>query len=176
MKIMQVVVVEGFSDTIKLKKVFGNDNIDTIETNGLALTNQKLNLIAELNKTRGVIIFTDPDGPGLKIRDIINTYLDFNCFNAFINKKMIKNKKKVGIAEAEDEDIKKALIELIKFDNRAKSITWEEYVNNNFYLKDNRNKITKYYNWDKSINNKRLFKWLNYLNLKVDEVKKIIGD
>ncbi|ASP28766.1 ribonuclease M5 [Spiroplasma corruscae] len=176
MKIIQVVVVEGISDTIKLKKVFGNDNIDTIETNGLAITNQKLSVISNINKTRGIIIFTDPDGPGIKIRDIINTYLNFNCFNAFINKKLIKNQKKIGVAEARDIDIRNALSNLIKFEENKNSLSWEDYIVNNFYIKKNRIKISNYYNWSEDINTKRLFKWLNYLNLNVIEIKKILEE
>ncbi|AKU80320.1 ribonuclease M5 [Spiroplasma turonicum] len=176
MKIMQVVVVEGFSDTIKLKKIFGKENIDTIETNGLAITNQKLNLLADLNKTRGLIIFTDPDGPGIKIRDIINTYLNFKCFNAFINKKTIKNSKKIGIAEASDEEIKRALNELIIFNKNEESLSWNEFLINNFFEASNRKKIAEHFNWSEKINNKRLFKWLNYLNLSAHDIKKILEE
>ncbi|AGR42547.1 primase-like protein [Spiroplasma diminutum CUAS-1] len=176
MKIKQVVVVEGVTDTIKLKKIFGNDNVDTIETNGLALSKNTLNFISDVNNVRGVIILTDPDGPGLKIRDTINTYLNFKCFNAFINKRRIINSKKIGIAEAQEEDIKDALNNLITFETENESITWKEFLYNDFFESDARKKIAKKYNWSEKINSKRLFKWLNLMNLNVEDIKKIIGE
>ncbi|WP_339020884.1 ribonuclease M5 [Spiroplasma endosymbiont of Atherix ibis] len=176
MKIKQVVIVEGSTDTAKLKKIFGNNNIDTIETNGTALSKNTLNLIFDVNKTRGVIIFTDPDGPGLRIRDIINTYLDFKCFNAFINKKLINNSKKIGIAEANEENIREALSNLIVFDSSTLSITWEEFLNNNFFKPEFRKKIAEKYKWSEKINSKILFKWINLINLNVEDIKKIIGE
>ena len=38
------------------------------------------------NKKRGVIIFTDPDAPGEKIRSTINQHVK-GCKNAFIDRK-----------------------------------------------------------------------------------------
>ncbi|ALD66912.1 ribonuclease M5 [Spiroplasma cantharicola] len=176
MKIKQVIIVEGVTDTAKLKKIFGNDNVDTIETNGLALSKNTLNFISDVNRTRGVIILTDPDGPGLKIRDTINIYLNFKCFNAFINKKSINNSKKIGIAEAKDEDIKEALSSLISFDPQNLSITWEDFLKNDFYKPKARKKIAEKYNWSEKINSKTLFKWVNFVNLDIQDLKKIVGE
>ncbi|WP_342258750.1 ribonuclease M5 [Spiroplasma endosymbiont of Dioctria linearis] len=176
MKIKQVIIVEGVTDTAKLKKIFGNDNVDTIETNGLALSKNTLNFISDVNSTRGVIILTDPDGPGLKIRETINIFLNFKCFNAFINKKRINNSKKIGLAEAEDNDIKESLSNLITFDSLNLSITWEDFLKNEFYKPQARKKIAQKYNWSEKINSKTLFKWVNYINLNVKELKKIVGE
>ncbi|QEH62408.1 ribonuclease M5 [Spiroplasma chinense] len=177
MKINQVIVVEGRSDTAKLQKIFGKDNVETIETNGLALSESTLNVIQDVNQKRGIIVFTDPDGPGLLIRDKINSYLNFKCFNAFINKKSIKDSKKIGIAEANDEDIKNALNNLITFNSdEQESITWEQYLVNDFYLPKNRIKIANNFNWDEKINSKRLFKWLNLLSLSIEDVEKILEE
>ncbi|QGS52453.1 ribonuclease M5 [Spiroplasma tabanidicola] len=177
MKIKQVIIVEGKSDTAKLKIIFGECNIETIETNGLALDNSTLELIRDINKARGVIIFTDPDGPGVKIRDVINSYLDFKCFNAFINKKNIKNTKKIGIAEAEEKDIREALDNLIIFNsNNKQSISWEDFLKNNFYLPDNRKKIAEHFSWNEKINSKKLFKWVNLIGLDIEKIKKILGE
>lgn len=57
-KIKEIIVVEGKSDTALLKELF---EVDTIETHGLALDKKTLELIKEANKTRGVIVLTDPD-------------------------------------------------------------------------------------------------------------------
>ena len=64
-KIKEIVVVEGKTDTALLKELF---EVDTIETHGLALDQQTLELIQEASKSRGIIVLTDPDFPGKKIR------------------------------------------------------------------------------------------------------------
>ena len=60
-KIKQVIVVEGKTDTNHLKKIF---DVDTIETNGSAISKSTLNLIKQVAKTKGVILFLDPDYTG----------------------------------------------------------------------------------------------------------------
>lgn len=67
-KIKEIVIVEGKTDTALLKELFV---VDTIETHGLALDKKTLDLIKEASKNRGIIILTDPDYPGKKIRDQI---------------------------------------------------------------------------------------------------------
>ena len=177
MKIKQVVVVEGKTDTSKLQSIFGVDNIQTIETNGRGLSKKTLETIAQFNQTRGIIVFTDPDGPGVHIRDEINSYLNYKFFNAFIDKKSIKNSKKIGIAEAEEEDIVAALKNLVEFKGEDDNlISYEEYLANNFFTKENRVKIAKHFNWNEKINAKKLFKWINLIGVSVAELKSILGE
>lgn len=121
--IKQIIIVEGKSDTDKLKKIYGND-LKTIQTKGLSLNKKTLEMIKELNNKTGVIIFTDPDGAGKKIRQTIIDYLDNKVLNAFISKDDInKNSKKIGIAEASDQAIKKALDNLISYDKNNNSLS-----------------------------------------------------
>ena len=64
-KIKEVIVVEGKSDTKKIKLAV---DAETIETQGLALEPETLEMIAHAQETKGVIVFTDPDYPGETIR------------------------------------------------------------------------------------------------------------
>ena len=64
-KIKEVIVVEGKKDTERIQLAV---EADTIETQGLALEDETLALIEHAQKTRGVIVFTDPDYPGETIR------------------------------------------------------------------------------------------------------------
>ncbi|MFT8412465.1 MAG: ribonuclease M5 [Schleiferilactobacillus perolens] len=64
--IKEVIVVEGRDDTKRLQEALGP--VDTIETHGFALPDDILAAIVEAQKRRGIIIFTDPDHPGEKIR------------------------------------------------------------------------------------------------------------
>ena len=72
MQIKQIIVVEGKNDTNVLKSYF---DCDTIETHGTHLGKEILAQIALAKEKRGIIIFTDPDYPGEKIRSTINHHI-----------------------------------------------------------------------------------------------------
>ncbi|KYG33288.1 ribonuclease M5 [Alkalihalobacillus trypoxylicola] len=107
MKIKEVIVVEGKDDTTAIKRAV---NADTIETNGSALNEMTLKKIALANERRGVIIFTDPDYPGEKIRKQISAKIN-GCKHAFLPKKeaISKNGDDLGIENATPEAIRLAL-------------------------------------------------------------------
>ena len=65
----EVIIVEGRDDTRRLKEIFGE--VDTFETGGSAVDSEKLKQIRTLQENRGIIVFTDPDYPGQKIRQMI---------------------------------------------------------------------------------------------------------
>lgn len=92
-KIKEVIVVEGKTDTAVIQKLF---DADTIETHGLALDEATLDLIEELEKTRGVIILTDPDYPGMRIRNMIMERVP-HVKQAFVDKKMLLGKRNWGL-------------------------------------------------------------------------------
>lgn len=64
---IEVIVVEGRSDTQRLIETFG-PLVKTIETNGSAIDQEILDRIERAHQTYGVIVFTDPDYPGQRIR------------------------------------------------------------------------------------------------------------
>ena len=123
-KIKEVIVVEGKTDTAVIQKLF---DADTIETHGLALDEATLDLIEELEKTRGVIILTDPDYPGMRIRNMIMERVP-HVKQAFVDKKDAIGKKKLGIAEAREEAIIQALENVVSFSKESQSLTWEEFI------------------------------------------------
>lgn len=123
-KLKEVVVVEGKTDTAVIQKLF---DADTIETHGLALDEATLDLIEELEKTRGVIILTDPDYPGMRIRNMIMERVP-HVKQAFVDKKDAIGDKKLGIAEAREEAIIQALENVVSFSKESQSITWEEFI------------------------------------------------
>ncbi|UQS84051.1 ribonuclease M5 [Bombilactobacillus thymidiniphilus] len=65
-KIKEVIVVEGRDDTARLHQVLGD--VDTIETNGSEISDQTIELIRKAQNKRGVIVITDPDFNGERIR------------------------------------------------------------------------------------------------------------
>ncbi len=107
MKIQEIIVVEGKDDTTAIRRAV---DADTIETNGSALNEDTINRIRRAQQTRGVIVFTDPDYPGQKIRQTIAEHVP-NCKHAFIPKEnaLHKRGKGVGVEHASVEEIQKAL-------------------------------------------------------------------
>lgn len=108
----EVIVVEGRDDTRRLKEIF--PEIETVETNGSAIDKPILERIKLLNETRGVIVFTDPDFPGNKIRQAVVDVVP-ECKHAYLKKvdAIAKNNRGVGVEHASDEAIKEALENLL---------------------------------------------------------------
>lgn len=105
MKIKEVIVVEGKNDTLKIKQAV---DADTIETNGSAINEETIDMIRHAQRKRGVIIFTDPDYPGEKIRKTIDQEIS-GCKHAFLMQHEARTDKKVGIEHASITAIQKAL-------------------------------------------------------------------
>ncbi|WP_163539379.1 ribonuclease M5 [Gracilibacillus sp. YIM 98692] len=119
MKVKEVIVVEGKDDTARLKQVL---DADTIETNGSAINKQTLEQIAHAKQKRGVIIFTDPDYPGQRIRKIIDEHIP-GCKHAFLSKQeaISKKEKGLGIEHASPEVIRRALSQVYEINQQQES-------------------------------------------------------
>ena len=110
-KIKEIIVVEGKSDTNRLKDCFGDDGIDTLETTGSALSDETIQQIKIAQQKRGVIIFTDPDFNGNRLRTIIQKAVP-DAKQAFLPRSKAVPKHSdgsLGIEHAKDADIKEAL-------------------------------------------------------------------
>lgn len=107
MKIKEIIVVEGKDDTVAIQRAV---DADTIETNGAAISEETIERIKLAKEKRGVIIFTDPDFPGEKIRKTITERVP-GCKHAFLPRKaaVAKNGKGIGVEHASVEDIRQAL-------------------------------------------------------------------
>jgi ribonuclease M5 len=107
MKIKEFIVVEGKDDTTAIKRAV---DADTIETNGSAVNQETIDKIKRAQETRGIIIFTDPDFPGEKIRKTIAEQVA-GCKHAFLPKEaaLAKNGKGLGVEHAKAEAIREAL-------------------------------------------------------------------
>lgn len=110
MRIKEVIVVEGKDDTTAIKRAV---DADTIETNGSAISKETLIKIQHAQEKRGVIVFTDPDYPGRRIRAIIEEQVP-GVKHAFLSKEktIAKNGKGLGIEHAKDKDIQRALADV----------------------------------------------------------------
>ncbi|MEI5909613.1 ribonuclease M5 [Bacillus spongiae] len=107
MKIKEIIVVEGRDDTVAIQRAV---DADTIETNGSAINAVTIEKIKHAQEKRGVIILTDPDYPGEKIRRRVEQEVK-GCKHAFIKKQdaMAKSGKGIGVEHATPDVIRLAL-------------------------------------------------------------------
>lgn len=107
--IEEIIVVEGKDDTRRLQEVV---EADTIETIGSAINEDILMQIEHAQETRGVIVFTDPDFSGEKIRKKIMEVVP-DAKHAFLARRDAAPKKRsyksLGVEHASDEAILEAL-------------------------------------------------------------------
>ena len=174
MKIKEVIVVEGKSDFTFLKSFI---EADIITTNGSEISKQTLDLIKKANEERGVIILTDPDYPGLRIRNIISEYIG-DCKHAYVDKTKAIKGKKVGIAETKKEDILLALKNVVSYKKDNPKIVNESDL---FMLgllgksdsKQKRQKICDYFHlgW---CNGKTFLKRVNMFGLTLSDLKEVL--
>lgn len=107
-RIEEIIVVEGKDDTKRVQQFI---DVDTIETNGSALSEETLAKIQHAEEVRGVIIFTDPDFSGEKIRKQIIEVVP-TAKHAFISRKNSVPKNahgSLGVEHADKETILSAL-------------------------------------------------------------------
>ncbi len=106
--IKEMIVVEGKDDTAAIKRAV---EADTIETNGSAIGADVLKRIRLANERRGIIIFTDPDHAGERIRKIVAQHAP-GCKHAFLPQEMATHNGDIGIENASPEAIRQALSQL----------------------------------------------------------------
>ncbi|MFQ3546552.1 ribonuclease M5 [Halobacillus rhizosphaerae] len=117
MKIKEVIVVEGKDDTARIRQAV---DAYTIETNGSAVNDEIIEQIRHAAEKRGVIIFTDPDYPGERIRHIVSQCVP-GCKHAFLPKHLARAKKDkgIGIEHASSQDIIEALSAVYELTDRV---------------------------------------------------------
>ena len=103
--IRQVIVVEGKSDIARVSQAV---EADMIATEGLTLRSSVVEDIRKAYEKRGIIILTDPDGPGEKIRARLSALFP-EALHAFIPKEEARTDNDVGIEDASPASIRKAL-------------------------------------------------------------------
>ena len=174
-KINEIIVVEGKSDKQFLETFL---NADILTCNGSAIDGFDKNYLIELSKTRGVIILTDPDYPGQRIRNEISSYLPV-CKHAFVRKVNSIKRHKVGVAEASKEEVLFALENVVTFDESKKGSLNETDM---MLLKlsgldssANKEKVIKHFNIG-HCNSKTLLKRLNLLNVSKETLEAILND
>ena len=102
-------VVEGKMDRDLISSFL---NCDIVTTNGSEVSEETILHILALSKIKPVVVLTDPDSPGKRIRDVLDQRIP-GLKHAYMDKKDCIKKHKVGVAESNKEAILKALEHLI---------------------------------------------------------------
>ena len=176
--IKPVIVVEGQSDVNKLCLLV---DADFVITNGSEVSRETLDYIKELSLTRDIIVLTDPDYPGMRIRTLVNEYVP-NCYNAFVDKNKSIKHHKVGVAECENEEILRALKDMIKYqeievkeDLLNEKDLFELGLNGKANSKDLRNIVSLKFHLG-PVNSKSLLKRLNMLGIDKNTLKEVLNE
>lgn len=179
MKIKEIIVVEGKSDTVRIKHAV---DADTIETNGSAINKQTLEQIQHAQEKRGVIIFTDPDYPGKRIRNIIDEAVK-GCKHAFLSAHEARAKhpdnKSIGIEHASPKAIKRALEDVYELiEEQETQIHKEDLIDHGLIggvksrqLRGRLGEILKIGH----TNGKQLQKRLNMFNISIEQLEKMMA-
>src|SRR5690606_4959245 len=123
--IKEIIVVEGKDDTAAVKRAV---EAETIETGGSAINAEIIGRIRLAQQRRGVIVLTDPDHAGERLRRIITAEVP-GCKHAFIDQTDATYKDDIGVENASPEVIRRAL-EQVKTDlSRTSShIAWDDLL------------------------------------------------
>ena len=121
--IKEVLVVEGKMDVVAIDKAV---EADCIITEGFNLKKQALKNIEQAYKKRGIIIMTDPDSAGERIRSYLTKRFPA-AKHAFVPVEEATDNDDIGIEQAKPAAIRKALA-------KVRTMDWEP--TNNFSSTD----------------------------------------
>jgi ribonuclease M5 len=173
--IKELIVVEGITDVNFLSSFL---DADFVITSGSGIDQKTIDYISEASKTRGVILLLDPDFPGEQTRKKIYAQVK-NAKQAFINPKLAKKGKKLGVAESTKEEVLRALSSLVTFDNKGESLSYADFYELGLIGKEDSSQkrliVEDYFHLGHG-SAKTIFKRLNGLGITLNQIKKVLGD
>lgn len=125
--IKEVIVVEGRDDITAVKRAV---DAELIATGGFGFPKGVMERIKEASRRRGIIIFTDPDFAGEKIRKTITNEIS-GCKHAFLPREEAIKDGDIGIENASVESIRAALAKV-----RSESIEKRNEFTNSDLIKN----------------------------------------
>ena len=169
-----VIVVEGKSDVQFLENFL---DAEFVITNGSEVSRETIEYIRSLSTIKKVIVLTDPDSPGKRIRDILDSEIP-NLSHAFVEKNKSIKKNKVGVAESSKEHVIEAISNLLEKDELVHgTLTMKELYSLGLCGKDYSNtlrtKVMKELHLGYG-NAKTLLKRLNFMNVSYEKLENIV--
>lgn len=114
-KFPAVIVVEGKMDSALIASFL---DCDIVTTNGSDVPRETIDYLKELKKKRDIVVLTDPDMPGKRIRDILNQHIP-GLLHAYVPKEKSIKGHKVGVAESDKDTILEALSHIVPAEGPA---------------------------------------------------------
>lgn len=171
-----LIVVEGKTDIDFLSTFL---DCDFYSVNGSAVSDKDIDFIKEYLKKGEVVILTDPDFPGLKIRNYLNEKIP-GLKNAFVRKENSIKHNKVGVAESTVDEVKSALQNAKVFSSKGtdyNTITMSDLIELGLAGNQNSFKLRKKVSENLHIgfsNCKTLLKKLNMLEITKEELEEVV--
>ena len=125
-KIKEAIIVEGRDDTAAVKRAV---EAVTVETHGFGMPETMWAVIDKAYRSQGIIVFTDPDYAGEKIRRKITAkYPD--CKQAFLPQGKALKKGDIGVENASPADIEEALLNArCTLSGEGETFTMDDLIN-----------------------------------------------
>lgn len=172
--IKETIVVEGKDDITNVKRAV---DCEMIATNGLAFGSDLIERLKIINDRCGIIILTDPDYAGKKIRARISKHIP-DAKHAYIDRKKAIKKGDLGVENADPEIIIEAL-KKAKAENidRMEVFTMADLVKNDLSIgngaREKREKLGEILGIG-YFNSKQLLSKLNSFGISYEEFEKAV--
>ena len=169
-----LIVVEGATDKALLTSFLDSE---IVITNGSDVPRGIIEYIKGVSATRDVVVLTDPDAPGKKIRDTLDQEIP-GLYHAYIPKERCIKGHKVGIAESSKEDILEALSHIVPSkQSKTGNLTYADLYELGLVGKPNsdtlRKKVSAHFHLGEC-NGKSFLQRANALSLDIDTLKEAI--
>ena len=169
-----VIVVEGATDKALLSSFLDSE---IVITNGSDVPRETIDYLREAAKASTVVVLTDPDSPGKRIRDVLDGEIP-GLLHAYVPKAKCIKGHKVGIAESSVDAIMEALSHVVPAPKgKEGTMTYADLFELGLLGGDNaarnREALCLRYHLG-SCNGKTLLKRINALNLSKEEIRSAI--
>lgn len=170
-KINGIIVVEGKTDVAFLSEFI---DAEFVITNGSEISEKTIEYLKNYHENRDIFVLTDPDSPGKRIRDVLDSNIP-NLKHCFVAKENSIKHGKVGVAESTKDEVLNALKNYITSSkNPVGAITMSDLVDlglvGNEFSEVNRSKITEKYHLG-YCNAKTFLKRINNCGITLKEIK-----
>lgn len=171
-----LIVVEGKTDIDFLSTFL---DAKFYKVNGSAVSKNDIEFLKKAKSSHDIVILTDPDFPGMKIRNYLNSEID-GLKNAYVRKEYSIKNHKVGVAESTKEEVIRALENTITFNKNvcSNNINVEDLFELGLLGRSNSSALRKKVADDLFLgycNAKSFLKKVNMLNISKEQIKELIN-
>lgn len=125
--IKEIIVVEGKDDIQAVKQAV---NAEVIATSGYGYSKEFIDKLMYISERKGLIILTDPDFAGEKIRKDLSKHIK-NCKHAFLPRGKAFKHSDIGVENATAEDIREAIRKARPLvENKRQEFTKKDLIEN----------------------------------------------